>query len=129
MNLMKYNSKNTIHDTYRPLHVSALECHLQGVCVHEGSEVLHKICKRSKNKAPSNCKDTKENLYKTNATLWFNKVGKTEQLSPKYIKFALLDLMICIHRNPEDGPSVPKHVGVGTNHEMYFMILYFTVFY
>jgi len=28
----------------------------------------------------------------------------------------------CVRRLPEDGTSVPKHVGFGTNHELCFMV-------
>ena len=38
-------------------------------------------------------------------------------------------MIFCVHRIPADGSSVPKYVGVCINHEMYFMILYFTAFY
>jgi len=38
-------------------------------------------------------------------------------------------VIICVLRIPADGSSVPKYLGDGINHEMYFMILYFTVFY
>jgi len=31
-------------------------------------------------------------------------------------------VIVCVHRLPEDGTPVLKHVGIGTYHEMCFMI-------
>jgi len=31
-------------------------------------------------------------------------------------------MIICVHRLPDDGTPVAKHVGVGTCHELCFMV-------
>jgi len=36
-----------------------------------------------------NLKNTKENLLKTSAAIWFNKICKNYQLTPKYIKIEI----------------------------------------
>ena len=73
----------------------------------------------------------KVNIQITQRDDFIQKVGKTEWLSPKctYKIWSVGIVMFCVHRIAADGSSVPKYVGVGINHEMYFMILYFTAFY
>jgi hypothetical protein len=45
-----------------------------------------------KAKAAYDCQDTKEALYKTNSATCLNKVGETECLSPKCVKFGVVEL-------------------------------------
>jgi len=40
----------------------------------------------------------------------------------KLNKFSVELMIICVHRLPDDGTPVAKHVGVGTCHELCFMV-------
>ena len=39
----------------------------------------------------------------------------------KLNKFSVELVILCVHRLPDDGASVAKHVGIGTYHELCFM--------
>ena len=44
-----------------------------------------KFCNAQQAKSSYNYRKIKEKLHKTNASIWFNKTYKAEQLTPKYI--------------------------------------------
>jgi hypothetical protein len=44
-----------------------------------------KFCNAQQAKSAYSYRKIKEKLHKTNASIWFNKICKMEQLSPKYI--------------------------------------------
>ena len=72
------------------LHVSRLSCHLQGARIH----YLAKLPKYF-NRGPTGKnlqqlqKNTSLKLLKTSAAIWFNKICKTKQLTPKYLSIKI----------------------------------------
>jgi hypothetical protein len=48
-----------------------------------------KIVSAQQAKVVKNYRNIKEKLHKTNSAIWFNKVCKLEQLSPKYIQIKI----------------------------------------
>ena len=45
------------------------------------------------------------------------------------LKWSVRLVILCVHRLPEDGTLMSKRVGVGTYHELCFVIAFFFVFY
>jgi hypothetical protein len=61
-----------------PLYVASFD-----ICEY-GRQILIRNVKQAQ--VVYNFKNTKEKLLKTTAAIWFNKICKSHQLTPKYIK-------------------------------------------
>jgi hypothetical protein len=74
-----------------------------------------KIVDAQQAKLRNSYKNTKLNLFKTNAAIWFNKMCKIKQLQPSYINIRIKG------NKPQDRKTTTKAVRYRLNQEVKFL--------